>query len=134
MWSKCIARPSQTGCHIFFTFQSSFFHENSPTPSLDVVGKGDEGGDHSGRVGRALGLGEEGGEDECQHDEGEAAELHHGEGHEDVCKLIVDSMVDSDIASVKDKLHLDQYLTMAEEKGHKEIVRYLNDMKLLLSW
>ena len=54
------------------------------------------------------------------------------EGHEDVCKLIVDSMVDSDIASVKDKLPLEQYLTMAEEKGHKEIVRYLNDMKLLI--
>ena len=55
------------------------------------------------------------------------------EGHDGVCKLIVDSMVDNDMASVLDKVPIDQYLTMAEEKGHKEIVRYLNDLKFLLS-
>ena len=52
--------------------------------SLYVVRHGDERGEHACRVGRGLGLGEEGREDEGQHDEGEAAELHHGEGHEDV--------------------------------------------------
>ena len=53
-------------------------------PSLKVVGHGDEGGDHAGGVGGGLGLGGERREDEGQHDEREAAELHHGEGHEDV--------------------------------------------------
>ena len=40
--------------------------------------------------------------------------------------------MDADIAKVAHRVPMDHYLTMAVEKGHKEIVRYFNDLKLLL--
>ena len=53
------------------------------------------------------------------------------EGHTEVCKLIVNSIVDSDVEVLKSKTDLDKYLTIAVEKGHQEIIRFLNDAKFL---
>ena len=56
------------------------------------------------------------------------------EGHTEVCKLIVNSIVDSDVEVLKSKTDLDKYLNIAVEKGHQEIIRFLNDAKFLFGW